>query len=102
VIFSSHGKKLTTDELKQLGLKDGFLFGMNFNEPASDIDFRGRAGASKSGVGEDCQEVVGVEGTLQAFVLDAALVRLLLPQQADAQAAGGGQVGRTVAVLLSA
>lgn len=39
---------------------------------------------------------------MEPFVLDAAFVRFLLPQEAQSQATNGGEVGSTVAVLLSA
>lgn len=61
-----------------------------------------RAGASKLGGMQDFEQVVRIEGAVDAFVFGAAFVRGLLLQQADGQAADGGEVRGAVAVLLAA
>ena len=51
---------------------------------------------------QDFEQVVRIEGAVQAFVFDASFVRGFLPEQADGQAADGGEVRGAGAVLWAA
>lgn len=59
---------------------NAFFIGHGLREAVGQC--RARAGASKLGVGEDGQQVVGVQGTGETFVLQTAFVGLLLAKEA--------------------